>query len=365
MLIEPLSRNDYDLETRARDLVEQMLAAKIHGADAIFASHPFDDDRGLMTEQGMPGELLLPWRTTASLLSGATYLGSIELPRHSRNRMFEMPSGEVLMVLWSDTPAEEIIQLGDDVRVLDVWGRQQSPRRENGRQIIDVAAMPKFVLGLNAAVARWGMSLRFTDLHVPSVFGKAHANGIEMTNTFSQGVGGTVELIVPKGWQISPPKIDFKLAAGETAVRPFEVSLPFDASSGTAPIRAEFTVDADRTYRFSVDRELVVGDGLVEIETTTRLEDDGSLIVEQRMINQSPQPGGLQVPAVRPGPPTATDASLSPRGQPRYQDLPLPRRRPASRRRAVAPRRGSQRAKSAQPPLCGRAVANLSVVRCP
>ncbi|MCA9259204.1 MAG: hypothetical protein KDA61_08390, partial [Planctomycetales bacterium] len=35
VLIEPLPRKGYDLETRARDLLEQVLAAKIQGADAI------------------------------------------------------------------------------------------------------------------------------------------------------------------------------------------------------------------------------------------------------------------------------------------------------------------------------------------
>jgi hypothetical protein len=124
---------------------------------------------------------------------------------------------------------------------------------------------------------------------VPSVFGTAHPNGIELTNAFNQGVGGTVELSAPEGWQITPQKIDFKLAAGETVVRPFEISLPFDATSGAAPLRADFSVDADRLYRFSVDRELIVGDGLVQIETATRLEDDGTLIIEQRMVNHSPQ----------------------------------------------------------------------------
>jgi hypothetical protein len=86
---------------------------------------------------------------------------------------------------------------------------------------------------------------------------------------------------------VSPERIDFKLAAGETVVKPFEISLPFDASSGVAPIRADFIVDADRQYHFSVDRELIVGDGQVELETTTRLEEDGTLVVEQRMVNHS------------------------------------------------------------------------------
>jgi len=194
----------------------------------------------------------------------------------------------VLMVVWSDDPTEEYIQLGGDIRVLDVWGRQQSPRTEGNRQVVDVAAMPKFVLGINSSIARWGMAVRFTERHVPSVFGKAHHNEIEIRNTFAQGVGGTIELVGPKKWQISPQRIDFKLAAGETIVKPFEILLPPDAASGIAPIRVDFTADADAAYQFSIDRELIVGDGQVDIETTTRLEEDGALIVEQRMVNHSP-----------------------------------------------------------------------------
>lgn len=285
VLIEPLSRQHYDLETRARDLVEQMLAGKIHGADAIFFPRPFDDDHGLMTDRGEPSELLLPWRTTASLLSAAKYLGSIQLPHGSHNRLFQSPSGDVVMVVWSNEPTQETIYLGDDVRVLDVWGRQLQPELRAGEQVLETTPSPRFVIGVNPHIARWRMTAAFAAEHVPSVFGATHKNELRLQNTFPQGVGGTVELTAPDGWQISPSKIDFKLAAEETIARPFEVALPFDATSGTASIRADFVVEADRQYRFSVYRSLTVGDGQLQLETTTRLEDDGSLVVEQRMTN--------------------------------------------------------------------------------
>src|SRR4029079_4373322 len=104
----------------------------------------------------------------------------------------------------------------DKVRVLDVWGREQEAAEQNHRQVIAVGSLPTFVCGVNSHIACWRMSTRFTELHVPSVFGKAHANKIEFRNCFNQGVGGTVKLIAPKGWQVSPEKIDFKLGAGET-----------------------------------------------------------------------------------------------------------------------------------------------------
>ena len=36
-----------------------MLAAKIQGAEAVFVPQPFDDEQGVMSIDGSPGELLV------------------------------------------------------------------------------------------------------------------------------------------------------------------------------------------------------------------------------------------------------------------------------------------------------------------
>ncbi|MCA9259910.1 MAG: hypothetical protein KDA61_11950, partial [Planctomycetales bacterium] len=257
------------------------------GADAIFTTHPYDDQRGLMSDSGTPGDLLLPWRTTASLLGGAKFVGSIQLPHGSKNRLFQRPNAEMLMVVWSDHRTREIIYLGDKVSIVDVWGRTRIPRRSGSRQMVDVDRLPVFVRGLNPHVARLRMSVKFDELHIPSVFGKPHSNQIQFHNEFPQGVGGTLSIKAPDGWQISPDRIDLKMAADDHIRKQFEVSLPFDANSGLVPIRIDFDVVADKSYKFSVYRELDVGDGQLEIDIHTRLEKDGDLIVEQRMTNRS------------------------------------------------------------------------------
>ncbi len=290
VLVEPLSRALYDLPTRVHDLVRQMLMAKIHGADTIFITEPFNNDHGLMSENGTPGVLLLPWRTTASLLSGTKHLGSIELPQGSANHLFQSPDGSVLMVVWNDEHTREVIHLGDHVRVVDVWGRAKEPSSEGNRQIIEVDKLPQFVVGLNPYIANWRMQVKFDKTHIPSVFGKAHANALHLQNHFLQGAGGFAHLVAPEGWQVIPKKIEFKLAAGETENEPFDISLPFDANSGKVRLRTDFEVAADREYRFSVYRELNVGVGDVEIEAITRLDAEGTLVVEQRMINRSGKP---------------------------------------------------------------------------
>ncbi len=288
--VEPLERDVYDLETRTRDLVQQMLAAKIHGADGIFIAKPFDDKRGLMLDTGTPGELLLPWRTTAALLSGAEYLGTIRLPSGSENRIFETARNEVLMVVWSQRPRQEVVYLGDHVRVIDAWGRSKIPESQEHRQVIEVNTLPKFIVGLNPFIAKWRMSTKFTHTNIPSVFGYSHANSIQLESPFEQGAGGSVRLIGPEGWQILPSKVDFKLSTGEKSKRPFQIALPFDANSGTATIRADFELAVDKKYKFSLYRDILVGDDEIELQLHTHMEDDGSLVVEQRMINHGDTP---------------------------------------------------------------------------
>lgn len=286
VVIEPLSRAQYSNDVRATDLIHRMLAAKIHGADAIFVPQPFSTDRGLMNDDGTPGELLLPWRTTALALAGAEYLGSITLPNQSKNHIFTR-GGEAVMVIWNDTSTEEVVYLGDEVRLTDIWGRAATPATRDHRQVIPVGPLPTFITGVSEPITRMRMSFEFAKVQLPSVFGRPHQEAFRMRNYFPQGVSGKATLITPEVWRVSPRVMNIKMAPGELAVEPFEVLLPFDASSGRQDIRIDFDVTADKNYRFSVYRHLEIGLGDVVVEVATRLNDQGDLEVEQHIINHT------------------------------------------------------------------------------
>ncbi|MEQ8838416.1 MAG: hypothetical protein RID07_16550, partial [Lacipirellulaceae bacterium] len=69
----------------------------------------------------------------------------------------------------------------------------------------------------------------------------------------------------------------------------FVLTLPFDANNGNSPIRLDFVVTSDKDYKFSVYRELDVGDGRIVLDVTSRLDQEGNLIIEQRMVNRGEQ----------------------------------------------------------------------------
>jgi hypothetical protein len=291
----------------------QLVSAKEYGADAIIVPKPFNDENGLMKANGMPAELLLPWRTTAAMLGGASFMGSIQLPGGSENRIFLRPDGQVVMVVWNSKPTQEIIYLGKQIRQYDILGQATTPRMEKNEHVIEVGPQPTFVLGLHEAITRWRMALAFEKNQVPSIYSKPHANALRIQNFFPQGVGGSLSIVVPQDesqdrsavegdaaekaevlpdrdrWSIDPPEGIFKLARDGATRFPFEIRLKNGATFGKQPVRILFNVEADEPYQFSVYREMEVGAGDVTLDVRTYLNDEGVLIVEQLMTNLTDQ----------------------------------------------------------------------------
>ncbi len=284
--IEPLPRNGYALATRAEDLAQRMMTAKIHKAEAIFNPNPFDAETGLMNADGTAGDLLLPWRTMAMALSGTEYLGSVQLPRRSKNHVFA-GNDKTVMIVWNDSPVQETLYLGEKVVQCDLWGKRSTPATDGHRQVIDVGPIPTILTGVNESICRWRMGFRLARDRLPSIFGREHANSFQLKNAFPRGVAGRVELIAPDVWQVSPKEQSFRLASGEQREYPLNFKFPYNASSGRHEIRLDFEVQADRIYRFSAFRRMDVGMGDVYITVATQLNDQGELEVYQRFVNDT------------------------------------------------------------------------------
>lgn len=293
-------------DARTKAFVHRIIDAKLCGADNIFVTKPFDDVSGLMRANGMPAELLLPWRTTATLLGGARSLGELPLPNESTNRIFVRPDGQVIMVVWNTLPTREKLYLGENVRQYDVLGRSVAVPKQGHEQEILVTQTPSFVLGLHEAIARWRMNLHFETRHVSSDFSRPHHNSLLFKNFFPQGVGGTVKIVVLQDedltegagrkdavanlaqdrWIIEPPQANFQLAAGAETKFPFDIKLK-SALYGKQPVRIDFVVEADERIEFSVFDEMEVGTKELKLDVQSRIDKDGSLVVEQRMTNRT------------------------------------------------------------------------------
>jgi hypothetical protein len=286
MVLEPLSREQYTRDVRILDLIERMMSAKIHRADGVFVPDPFDAERGLMQEDGTPGDLFLPWRTGALMLGGSEFLGSIQLPQGSQNRIF-VRGDETVMVLWNDKPQQEVIYMGSNTRQVDLWGRDRVPETRKHRQVFEVGRLPTFITGVDKAVVQWRQSFSFAQVQIPSIFGRRHQNSLRMTNHFDRGISGTLRLVTPDAWTVEPQKIDFQLAEGGSLENPIQIALAYNATSGRHPVRIDLELQTEETLRFSIYRYIDVGFGDIYIEFVTTLNDRGELEVEQRFVNET------------------------------------------------------------------------------
>ncbi len=286
VVLDPLPKNDYSIETRASDLVMRMLAAKMEGAEGVFVPEAFNDNRGLMNVDGTVGELFIPWRTTALAFAGAKPLGSLQLPGNLSNLVFARGE-EILMVLWGDRDGEARLYLGEDVEQLDLWGRVSKIQLEGGQQVIPFSRMPIILRNVSSAVARTQMSVQFEQTRLPSLFGRPQPNAILFKNGYGQSIRGTVKLVTPDVWRVSPKDINFKVSSNETMYQQIEITLPINAGTGRQMVRMDFDLTADRRYQFSVYRQIEVGLSDIFAEAMTRINEKGELEVEQRLTNET------------------------------------------------------------------------------
>jgi len=289
VVLSPLGRAEHPLQARAEDLVARMVAAKVHGAAAAFCPNPFDPQRGLMNPDGTPGELFVPWRTTAVEIGGAEFIGEMVLPRGSRNWVF-LREKDAVMYVWNRRPVEELIYLGEHVEQTNIWGRSDAVPKLDDKQLVEVGREPSFVSGINRPIAAWSVGLEIENKRLSSVFGQTLPNSFMVKNTFPEAVSGRAVIVAPADWVVEPREMDFRLAANEGLSRAFRIELPSAANSGRNSVRIDFELQADRAYAFSVYRDLEVGTNDVRIEATTRLTERNELEVEQRFINDTDQP---------------------------------------------------------------------------
>ncbi len=290
--IEPLPADRYDVTTRVRDLTMCMMAAKKGRAATIMLPDPFHQGTGVLFPDGTPRELLLPWTILARNLGKAEYVGEFLLPAGSTAYVFER-NGQAILVLWNEVECTEKIFLGDPhkVRLIDLWGKESSIEIEQQDeaivQVLPCGRIPILVTGANLPIARLRMDFAFNTDAIPSIFGREQNVELSFTNHFSQGIGGTVTIHAPNTWSIAPQRLYVRGLPDERQSHTFQVRLGTNSTCGEHTLRFDFDLRADERYRFSVFRPLHVGLADVTFELHTYLDDQGTLFVEQHLINRS------------------------------------------------------------------------------
>lgn len=290
LILDPLPSSQYDRATRIRDLIMRMATVRGHNVEAAFVSEPADPEIDLLTPEGTPGEMLLPWRTTAATLGTLKRIGSLNLPSGSENIVLSN-GRRTVMVVWNQQPTDEVIFLGEEVQVLDVWGRRRPADTvvENGRrrQRISAGPVPVFVTGLHPEITEFRMNVALDRRSIDSLLGRSQIVRIEMENRTGQTLAGECQMITNKTWDVPRYPAAWQIAAGGRRDQAIPITLRSNATTGDQPIELEFKLDRFSNERFSVYRNLRVGPEGLDVQITTQLADNGTLLVRVEMVNST------------------------------------------------------------------------------
>jgi hypothetical protein len=301
--LEPLSNEDYADDVRVRDLVQRMVAAKIRGANLACIPRPFDDQQGLFYQDGTPGELFLPWRTTALALAGRDYIGSMQLYQGSENHLFAN-NDEAVMVIWNDHPCQEEIYLGENLHAVNIWGTKQEIKqvKENDRimNLLEVGPDPVFVYGIHAKLAEFCRSFQFENKQLQSLLGRDQSVRFKFQNPFPKSISGKVTVHAPALLQSAAP-VYLRAGAGESRKENFQMLLKSDAGSGVRTVRLDFELNADQRHRFSIYRQINVGLEGIDVDVESRLNKAGFLEIRVVMANQTEGKVSFQCHLFTPG----------------------------------------------------------------
>lgn len=290
--LSPLSDGEYASSERVRDLVLRMLVTRRHNVQAVFATNPISNETGLLTSEGSPTELFLPWRTTAMLVGGCQYIGSVRLPHGSKNMVFRRGK-HCVMAVWNDHPTSEHLWLGDNVRRVNLCGKSEDIPLTKTDGIAEhqfqADVEPVFLVGLHPEVALWNINLSLETPKLASSFGKTQSLPFTIRNDFVDSVSGRIT------WQsdfvgVNGLTTNFRLSSGERKQGHVDLQLSQNAVTGLQDLYADVELRSDKLYQFRVYRNVFVGVDDVDVSVDTALDAEGNLVVTVKASNHTARP---------------------------------------------------------------------------
>lgn len=288
--LQTMRQDQYDLQDRIIDLVRRMMTIRKHRVQAAFLKSADDPQTGVLGADGRPGPLYLPWRTTSRLIGNLREVGSLNLPSGTDNSVMVGASRAVL-VMWSPTPRIETLYLGDDVSVMDVWGRstKASEVTRDGRtaQVIPVGPVPVFVLGADPMLLAFRMGVALSTDQLDSLLGEAQTLDVEFTNPSRETIIGGMQIEPPTGWTVQNDGGRWEAAAASSQRIRQIVVLSNSAKIGDYVLPIHFQIETVPPKHITIHRKVNVGPSGLIVDSTTELIGDDELRVSIEMTNTS------------------------------------------------------------------------------
>jgi len=297
--ITPLSSKLYSLRTRVQDLTERMLLL----TDPRFQSNtvgwvydPMTPDVGVITEDGGPREMFVPFRTLSASTAGMQYLGKLPNSQLGQNAVISS-NDQCRLLIWGPQPLHAKLYLGKKISIRDVWGRTVPYTTEESRlgpvQSFSVGDWPIIVDGVDIYTARWRMGLEVLTKQIDMVVGKQEEILVQFANPFPFPVSGSMQIVCSSLVDDQPAKSFRVDSEGQEKITiPVKVN-PY-ANTGNSPMQIIVTVEGPEDQSIiAIDENIQIGNNEIEFDLRYTFTETNELLVEIEASNRSGAPANF------------------------------------------------------------------------
>jgi hypothetical protein len=291
--ITPLSSKLYSLRTRVQDLTERMLLL----TDPRFQSNtvgwvydPMTSDVGMITEDGGPREMFVPFRTLSASTEGMQYLGKLPNSQLGQNAVLSS-NDRCRLLIWGPQPLHAKLYLGKKISIRDVWGRIIPYTTEESRlgpvQSFSVGDWPVIVDGVDIYTARWRMGLEVLTKQIDMVVGKQEEILVQFANPFPFPVSGSMQIVCSSLVDDQPAKSFRVDSEGQEKISiPVKVN-PY-ANTGNSPMQIIVTLEGPEDQSIiAIDENIQIGSNEIEFDLRYTFTETNELLVEIEANNRS------------------------------------------------------------------------------
>jgi hypothetical protein len=304
LTLEPLDRSRYSLSDRVRDLAQRLVSVHQYQWKTAWITDPQAPVAGILEPDGGPRELLLPLIHLTRFLNQSEDFIPVRLDARMVGTMFRVGE-EDRMLLIADRPQEVGVYLGDRWSATDIWGRPvaSTERPVSGvpTTFLATGPWPILVYDVDRLLVQWQQQVVIENPTIENRVGLSEPVRVRLANPDDHDVHGTIELVAPKLLQEERSQSPFHLPLQRPETVEIPMKLRFDAGQNEESVDLVVQVDDKPYRRFVVHRELVVGLKDFRMETHTKNDTNGWLIVDIELMNLGGEPANFDCSLVIPG----------------------------------------------------------------
>jgi len=283
----------YQRVARLARFARRLLQARAAGFERVFIEPPWayqsiDGQRVIR-----PREEVVIFHALAQAVSGQDRIERLTLDPNLECWLFSSADGSrATLALWSSDESLRHIDLDLPVgaRHIDAWGHEIPLTSKNDWKRISVGPMPQLIIGVQPAALRFQDSFELNNDEI-TVAIEEHQRMLRLRNTFAEDLEGELVIDAPRGWRITPRRIDLRLQPNDLSETTIFIKPPVNETIGTKRLFATIKLGKRGPGRLWTPLN-VVAPGL-EVSVFGHVEGE-SVRFFQRVTNRSDQPIDLR-----------------------------------------------------------------------